>query len=386
MTHRVAKNLRPPENRCWLVAALAFCVIALYGCADRVEALNQQAAALGLGSFIPLGQTWPQRSGVTATLLPNGKVLFTGGYSGPWLPDWAGQKTTELYDPVTNSFDDGPKMSVLRSYPTAVLLANGKVLIAGGDNLNELFSSEHPSTSELYDPTTNTIGVGPPMQEPVSNARGLLLHDGRVLVIGRSMELYDPATNSFTVGPAPNVRAGDAVLLPDGKVLFVGGSYKKEDRTELYDPVTNKISFGPTMNTKRGYPVNATPLSNGKILIAGGAGTSTELYDPTRNSFIPGPSMNESVEPLMAVPLPSGRALLVGLATTSAPLWALADIRSELYDPMTGTFALGPLIPLTILAPDRMAGWQLTGTVLHSGNVLLEMNDSHGYSIVLYRP
>jgi hypothetical protein len=84
------------------------------------------------------------RASATATLLSNGKVLIAGGgCNGTSL------STTELYDPVANTFAAAtPSMKVTRQQATATLLPNGKVLIAGGfDN-----SGVVQTSVELYTP------------------------------------------------------------------------------------------------------------------------------------------------------------------------------------------------------------------------------------------
>ena len=89
------------------------------------------------------------RTEAAATLLPNGKVLIAGG---------SFLSSTELYNPATNTFAAGPSMSAGRSFPTATLLPNGKVLIAGGSF--NISSSGALATAELYDPVANTFTAG----------------------------------------------------------------------------------------------------------------------------------------------------------------------------------------------------------------------------------
>ncbi len=73
------------------------------------------------------------RTGHTATLLPNGKVLVVGGEhlltsAAPFgLTD-----TAELYDPVTGNFTLTGSLNTARTGHTATLLPSGKVLIVGG--------------------------------------------------------------------------------------------------------------------------------------------------------------------------------------------------------------------------------------------------------------
>src|SRR4051812_20744899 len=101
------------------------------------------------GIFTATGPTTVTRSGQTATLLADGKVLIAGG----WIPEGTGTtaraaSSAELYDPSTGTFSRTGDMTVSRQGHTATLLADGRVLIAGGGNLAPLTSAE------LYEPAT----------------------------------------------------------------------------------------------------------------------------------------------------------------------------------------------------------------------------------------
>src|SRR5436190_7951827 len=63
----------------------------------------------------------------TATLLPNGKVLVTGGYDGN-----NAFATAELYDPATGTWTPTGSLTVARFRHKATLLPNGQVLVSGG--------------------------------------------------------------------------------------------------------------------------------------------------------------------------------------------------------------------------------------------------------------
>jgi hypothetical protein len=180
------------------------------------------------------------RAAHTATLLPSGQVLVTGGY------DSGGNAlaSAELYDPVTNTWGAAGPLATARLGHTATLLPSGQVLVAGGVSYGVFLAS-----AELYDPATNTWGAAGP------------LATGRV---------YPTAT-----------------LLPSGKVLVAGGFGNITGGllkvVELYDPATSTWSAAPSLATARENQT-ATLLSSGKVLIAGGFGASvlasTELYDP----------------------------------------------------------------------------------------------------------
>ena len=209
----------------------------------------------------PLGQ---RRSGHHAVLLPSGKVLVAGGHDGlnagcamcsfEVIP----LASAELYDPATGSWSNcatsgtpGPNcpaaMSTARDDATMTLLANGRVLVAGGRPTR---FGQPLASAELYDPAT---GTWTPTANAMSQSRrahaAALLADGRVLLTGgfsntgtrSSADLYDPATNTFTAaGPLVRSRSEhNATLLPSGNVLISGGRGFEPGTpltAEIYEP------------------------------------------------------------------------------------------------------------------------------------------------------
>jgi hypothetical protein len=81
--------------------------------------------------------TWPPIAWHTATLLADGSVLITGGQAAPvaGAPESVFLSvfldSAELYDPVTGTFNRTGDMTQSRGFHAAALLLNGKVLIAG---------------------------------------------------------------------------------------------------------------------------------------------------------------------------------------------------------------------------------------------------------------
>jgi hypothetical protein len=211
----------------------------------------------------------------TATLLANGKVLVAGGYGAPNI--------AELYDPATGIWSVTGSLHEGRLEHTATLLTNGKVLVAGGNSV--------VASAELYDPATGRWTFTGSLNHGRFEHTATLLANGKVLVAGgidnadyRSAELYDPTTGTWTLtGSLTNARIGGhtETLLNDGKVLVAGLG----DPVELYDPATGTWSFTGDLNRGRSS-FTATLLTNGELLVAGGYPglfnplDSAELYEP----------------------------------------------------------------------------------------------------------
>src|SRR5262245_1067022 len=325
-----------------------------------------EAAAQSLGTFTATGDMTTARVGHTATLLLDGRVLIVGG-------DKTG--TAELYDPATGTFTPTGNGTTGHgggaswgAPPTAALLPDGRVLIAGG------------SKSEIYDPVTGSFTATGNM---VSNQRAFTataLTNGKVLITGGTNgetdccaiaahpELYDPSTGTFNLtGPyaemsvpsfANGYSAGTsgltytaATLLSDGKVLILS-----EPAAEIYDPVTNSFSVTGSMVAVDeggfwGKPTEisartATLMTNEKVLIAGGEPayydtgdfplSRAELYDASTGTFTGTSSMRTARQGHSATLLPDGTILITGGRVNN---FYDATPLAELYSPSSGAFS-----------------------------------------------
>jgi hypothetical protein len=305
------------------------------------------------------------RTNQTATLLLDGKVLVAGGLSGSAL------STAEIFDPGSDSsagtWTYTGQMHSARSSHTATLLADGKVLVVGGFN-----GSNNPlATAELYDPethgwteTSNSMSTSRYFHTATLLANGQVLVTGGVVgkdsqnhaIISKSAELYDPQTNSWTATGSMNTKRifHTATLLPNGKVLVVGGNTSESAPTgalktsELYDPTTGTWQMvSHDLSTPR-YMHTATMLSNGEVLIAGGGNsdinvhgfpTVTELYDYTTDQWTTSGDLNVGRYQHTAtlIGFTDGRELvLVAGGRTYSPTGSVLLDSAELYDPDTG--------------------------------------------------
>lgn len=304
------------------------------------------------------------RAGHTATLLPNGAVLITGGFA-------AGEQThtsAEIFDPSTGSFSSTGKLGEARQSHTATLLPTGKVLIAGG------FNGDYLASAELYDPKTGRFTQTGSMDVARSGHRAILLKDGKVLVAGGtgigwtfldSAELYDPTSGTFSpTGPMAVPRESHtATLLADGSVLIAGGHQGRRaaieiyDSAERYDPISGTFAATGPMGIKR-HKHDITRLADGRVLITGGADerdsegvyTSAEIYDPATGTFTPAgvmqsPRYKHTGTSLL---LPDGQVLLTG----GGPITELFDPASGLFQVMTEGVNTTRLFATATLLPD----------------------------------
>lgn len=257
------------------------------------------------GTFAPTGSMATARDFQTATLLLDGRVLIVGGKdSGNHSLD-----TAELYDPTTGAFRATGSLAGPRAFHTATLLRDGRVLIVGG-TADGWVGAKVLTTAEIYDPKTSKFTATGSLADGRASHTATLLADGRVLITGGT---------------------------PSGGIASLAS-------TELYDPGTGKFTATGSMADERTFQ-EATRLTDGRVLVTGGdpAGwlydgpflASAEIYDPKRGSFVATGTLLDKLTNHTATPLPDGRVLIAGGYNGSADV---AD--AELFDVTAGTFSM----------------------------------------------
>jgi N-acetylneuraminic acid mutarotase len=312
-------------------------------------------------SFSSINKMNIDRRGHTATLLSSGKVLVTGGDSVGSAVEHAigndaiSSNVAELYDPAMGIWSVTGNMNVARSGLTATLLSDGKVLVVGGE-VGEYYDTNCLSSAELYDPTAGTWSVTGSMSFARAHHTATLLSDGKVLVVGgysagysgiedpiywRSAtstnvaELYDPATGKWSVTDSMSIARANhtATLLAGGKVLVAGGDDNEFlNRAEIYNPATDTWNDTGSMNAAR-TSHTATLLPGGKVLVAGGYDhgylISAELYDVTTGIWNITDNMSAARASHTATLLPDGKVFVTGRYGYLLPG------STEYYDPTT---------------------------------------------------
>jgi WD40 repeat protein len=359
--------------------------LAILVCSGGAPAFQRPArSAAATGSITPAGEMLQPRSGHTATLLPDGRVLIAGGMRRN--QDF--YRSAELYDPATGKFQVTGEMSIGRVGQVAVLLSTGKVLIAGG-----WVGQGGTDSAELYDPSSGKFTTISKMTVPRGRPSATVLPSGHVLIAGgevrdneslASAEIFHVKTLSFQpTGSMHHARISHtATLLDDGRVLIVGGYADSVSASaEIYDPKTGSFAETGGLHTAR-CKHTAGLLPDGKVLIAGGSDSrgwngnlnSAEIYDPKTGKFTAASSLNDSrfKLPDEAVRLLSGKLLVAG-----------GSKEVEVYDPATGKF--------TVAQGQISDAWHfMTETRLKDGRVLLAggypNNDQATAEAWLYKP
>ena len=334
----------------------------------------------GAELYDPQTNTWSYAAevltpamGRSATLLADGRLLLAGGFNGS-----GSVSTAELYEVAAGFWQAGGELTTGRAGHTGTLLPDGRLLVAGGidDAFNILASAE------VYDPALNAWSAVAPLSEARIHHSATLLPDGKVLVAGgqssggvtlASAEMYDPASDSWSAAASMNVarRGQIAVLLADGRVLAAGGQdagAQPLDSAEIYDPVADTWTPVDALNVGR-YNHSAILMADGNVLLTGGwnAGylDSAEIYDPAANAWtLTGPMSQERWRVILTL-LPDGRVLATGGTGGGGELQL-----AEFYDPGAGGWGMA--------APMNTGRIGHSATLLPGGQVLVVGGENSG--------
>jgi Domain of unknown function (DUF1929)/PKD domain len=236
-------------------------------------------------------------------VLPDGRAFVNGGTLQ--YDPFHGELRSAVYDLTTGAFTDVQSMAHGRWYPTVTTLADGTVMTFSG-----LTESGGTNTSiEIYSVSSGwSAEIGSPFTPPLY-PRMHLLPSGKIFYSGSTAQsrLFDPVAKTWsgviaTTNYGGTRTYGTSVLLPltpannyKPVVMIMGGGNPSTPTTELIDlsAATPNWTYGPSMSQPR-IEMNATILPNGKVLALGGslndedtgtASLNADLYDPATNTF-----------------------------------------------------------------------------------------------------
>jgi hypothetical protein len=191
--------------------------------------------------------------------------------------------TAELFDPSTGTFTATGNTHYFRGAPTATLLLDGTVIVAGGSEYDGGIGFIDLNSAELYDPTAGTFTLVGNMAMARANHTATRLNDGTVLLTGgdnphlaevfSSAEIYTPGSRTFSsVGSMAFQRTfHTATLRATGKVQVIGGTNGATTVMELYDPSQKGFLQSTSLLEDRSMHTATLLPGSGEILVCGGA-------------------------------------------------------------------------------------------------------------------
>jgi hypothetical protein len=356
----VAVNITNDSNR---NNALALAAGVGYG--TTINATND---AFYNGAF-GFGQPLATATASTTVVMkrPDGKFVIIAGN---------GTANSNIYDPALAT---STAATVSTSKPTvpigngalAFKRPDGKFLIVIGNASSStptVSGALNASTTNIYDPVADTYIAGPSLATGgTSNGAGagsavIPLPNGRVLIIHgnttNATSIYDPVQNTMTAGPNPSAVVGPGSIViprPNGQFLLIPGmaaltSCSTNTTTNIFDPYAMVFSSaGAPVNTNGTGPgAFAFQRSDGQwVIIRGGAATgclgqtSTTIYNPVSNVFGPsvGPTLTAGAAlGAYALPRPDGNwVIILGGGAASLAAQTATNIYIEQSTGATGS-------------------------------------------------
>jgi hypothetical protein len=263
---------------------------------------------------------------------------FTAGGTGPPPPNFEGTRDANIFDPWALTWTPKTPMSGGRWYPTVTTLRDGRLLVTSG-LLGD--GSTYNEVPEVYDVADTWTPLTSAAKKVDLYPFMFLVPDGKVFFAGPAAILstgerdpmsytLDVATQTWTPVDASDIEGTSAAMYRPGKILKSGGPAPPfsggERRAQVIDLTTAPSTWSeiPSMAFRR-TDHNLVLLPDGKVLTVGGAVgghpalaaadavLSAEVWDPVSNTW---GTMAAAAEPRMyhsiALLLPDGRVLSAG--------------------------------------------------------------------------
>lgn len=294
LMHRIGRRSR-------MSAATGMALVALVASATPVSP-HPAAPDVDRGVWRTAAPAPVKRTEVAAAALLD-RIYVVGGFEKPSLSNalrFAITPAVEAYDPATDRWTTKTSMPE-ELHHVGIGVLDGRLYVVGGYKQSGFSVWQPVPTLYVYDPVADTWSEGPPMP----TARGALsvaVLDGKLYAIGgydgkansAAVEVYDPGHGTWTSrAPLPTPRDHLACAAAAGKIYVIGGRLNGDYRrnlavTEVYDPAADRWSRGADLPTARSGM--AAVEVEGKVYVFGGeSGEGTfrenERYDPARDAW-----------------------------------------------------------------------------------------------------
>src|SRR5438552_11484220 len=249
------------------------------------------------GAITQFSVSWDMFCNAMA-LLKDGRALIDGGTIQ--YDPFYGQPQAAVFDPATNTFSNTQSMAHGRWYPTVVTLGDGRVMTFSG--LNETGGTN--TAVEFYTVGSGWSQQYPASWTPDLYPRLHLEPNGKVFDSGAqtTSELFDPSTTNWNTNVATTIYGyartyGTSVLLPltpannyDPQVIIMGGHSPATNTTEIIDMGASSPAWqsGPNMSQAR-IEMNAVILPDGRVLALGGSLNDEDTGSASLNGDLLGP-------------------------------------------------------------------------------------------------
>jgi len=320
---------------------------------------QHKTSRAGVAGWRDVASTHVPRESSSLVMLNDGRVLVISGHRLQPLTTKRDPAepldTAEIYDPEKDSWELTPRMHAGHHGAPAVILDDGRVLVAGGAG-----KVGQESSVEIFDPKKSTWVKTKSMAVGRSGFSLEKLADGRLLAAGgidwdaetilSVAEIYDPSTESWTrVEDLPSPRHGHMSARLGDRVVVFGGSDSNRP------PLTTSAEFDVSTKSWRPGPEKSGALncakvqmSNGQILVCGGSDATGEtkfpsaaILDPRTGVWKPTGSMAQHRSLHTLTELSDGRVLATGGSSsrhnflTSAEIWNPKTDKWTVTEPMT---------------------------------------------------
>lgn len=344
--------------------------VAIGGFDDNTALASSEIFDAASGTWTKAGDMANPRYRHTATRIQDGRVLIVGGRN-----QTNAIAVAELFNPADGSFQPAGVLQTPRYDHAAVLGLDGKVYVFGGNtdqqqvgvDENEVPIYQNPAlaTIEVWDPATGIFTPGGSMTTDRALHGAVLLADGRILIAGGrgttpepgpdgsesltrwSSEFYDPSAQASTPTSPMSVNRVDFALvgLPGGpqgasRVVAAGGYNEGQalnPTTEVFDPGSGTWSAAGPLNMPRVRAVQVA-LPDGTVALIGGLSeqatlASTEVFTP-ENAWVATGDMTEARDRAAGALLGNGQVVVAGGFTTGGFLGLGGGLNSaEVWTP-----------------------------------------------------